>query len=61
MCGFDSVFSVEGEHLTQHSEIAPTSRFKRRLVTVNLHEMRKKNSEYTHVVFRALPTAEPVS
>lgn len=51
---------VEGEHLTQYSEIAATSRYKRRLVTLNLNEIKRNHSEYTHVVFKALPTSEPV-
>uniref|UniRef100_A0AAR5PCQ5 GPI inositol-deacylase n=1 Tax=Dendroctonus ponderosae TaxID=77166 RepID=A0AAR5PCQ5_DENPD len=52
---------VEAQHLTRYSEIAPTSRFKRRLVTIDLHEIRKENNDYTHLVFRALPTREPVT
>ncbi|XP_066254191.1 GPI inositol-deacylase [Euwallacea similis] len=49
---------VDVEHLTQHSEIAPSSRHKRRLLTLDLHEIKRRNREFTHVVFRALPTDE---
>lgn len=52
---------LEGEHLSQYSEIVPTSKFKRRLITLNMHELRKTNTENTHVVFRALSTSEPVT
>ncbi|XP_066139932.1 GPI inositol-deacylase [Euwallacea fornicatus] len=47
---------VEAKHLTQYSEIAPSNRHKRRLLTVDLHEIKRRNREFTHVVFRALPT-----
>ncbi|CAG9773683.1 unnamed protein product [Ceutorhynchus assimilis] len=52
---------VEAQHLTQFSEIFPSSRHKRRLLTINMHEIRTHNKEYTHVVFRALPTSEPLT
>ncbi|XP_076262725.1 GPI inositol-deacylase isoform X1 [Rhynchophorus ferrugineus] len=53
--------AYDGEDLTSYSEIVPSIRHKRRLITLNLHEIRKNNSEFTHVVFRSLPTSEPVT
>lgn len=54
-------FSVDGKHLTQYSEILPTDRFKKRLLTLNMHQLGMENKEFTHVVFRGLPTDEHVS
>ncbi|KAL1488926.1 hypothetical protein ABEB36_014713 [Hypothenemus hampei] len=52
---------LEGKHLTQHSEIVATSRYKRRLLTISLTEMYKLREENTHLVFRALPTSEQLT
>lgn len=49
---------VDGKHLTQYSEILPTDRFKKRLLTVNMHQLGIENKEFTHVVFKGLPTDE---
>ncbi|KAJ8946172.1 hypothetical protein NQ318_004425 [Aromia moschata] len=51
---------TEAIHLTQSSRIWPSARYKRRYFEINMNELRKNHSELTHIVFRALPTREPV-
>ncbi|XP_050306379.1 GPI inositol-deacylase [Anthonomus grandis grandis] len=52
---------TEGEHLSQYSEIAPSTKYKRRLVTLNMHDIGRANKEHTHIIFRAEATSEPVT
>lgn len=50
-----------GIHLTHLSTIDPSARYKRRSLTINLHDIRKNYSdEFTHIVFKVAPTQEPV-
>lgn len=46
--------------MTHLSEISPSDKYKRRSLTVNMHELLKNNPVWTHVVFRVLPTDEQV-
>ncbi|XP_044252309.1 GPI inositol-deacylase [Tribolium madens] len=50
----------EFTHLTHLSEISPSSNYKRRSLTVNMHELMKNNTVWTHVILRVLPTDEQV-
>ncbi|RZB38772.1 GPI inositol-deacylase [Asbolus verrucosus] len=50
----------EFTHLTHLSEITPSAKYKRRKLTINMHQLMKNNPEFTHVVLRVLPTNEPV-
>lgn len=50
----------EGVHLTQLSEIAPSAKYKRRILTINMHELMKDYTRATHIVTRILPTTDPV-
>ncbi|KAG5877044.1 hypothetical protein JTB14_006524 [Gonioctena quinquepunctata] len=50
----------EAIHLTHLSEIAPSAKYKRRLLEIDMQEFRKSHIDLTHVVFRVLPTSEPV-
>ncbi|XP_060536701.1 GPI inositol-deacylase isoform X2 [Cylas formicarius] len=52
---------LNGLHLSHFSEIIPSAKYKRRLITLNMHKLRKSNFELTHVVFAAMPTSEPLS
>lgn len=51
-----------GNHLTQLSWIAPSSRYKRKMVTLNLHQLKVNYSleQYTHVIFKSAATDDPV-
>nr|CAI5842301.1 unnamed protein product [Callosobruchus analis] len=51
---------VDGYHLTQYSKMAPSVKYKRRYLQLNMKELRTNYSEATHMVFRVLPTKEPV-
>ncbi|CAH1996626.1 unnamed protein product [Acanthoscelides obtectus] len=51
---------VEGYHLTQYSHMAPSVKYKRRYLQMNMYELRRNYSEATHIVFRVLPTNEPI-
>ncbi|EFA08175.1 GPI inositol-deacylase-like Protein [Tribolium castaneum] len=50
----------EFTHLTHLSEISPSSNYKRRSLTVDMHELMKNNTVWTHIVLRVLPTDEQV-
>lgn len=50
----------EAYQLTHLSEIVPSIKYKRRFIQLNLRQLHKNNSELTHIVFRSLPTNEPV-
>ncbi|CAG9812524.1 unnamed protein product [Phaedon cochleariae] len=50
----------EAIHLTHISEIAPSKKYKRRYFQINMKEVMKNHPEMTHIVFRTVPTNEPV-
>lgn len=50
----------EGFHLSHLSEIAPSTKLKRRFFRINMAKLKKYRNDLTHVVFKALPTDEPV-
>lgn len=54
-------FSMDGVHLTHVSQIAPSAKYKRRKLEINMHELKKNYTRMTHVVVRILPTDDPVS
>ncbi|KAJ8975495.1 hypothetical protein NQ317_016371 [Molorchus minor] len=51
---------TEASHMTHMSKIWPSVKYKRRYFELNMNEFHKNNSEHTHIVFRTLPTNEPV-
>lgn len=53
-------FSDNGIHLTHISTMAPSLLYKRRVIDVNLHELKKNYDQLTHVVVRVLPNDDPV-
>ncbi|XP_057660044.1 GPI inositol-deacylase isoform X1 [Diorhabda carinulata] len=50
----------EGFHLSHLSEIAPSTKLKRRFFRINMSKLKKYRKDLTHIVFKALPTDEPV-
>lgn len=54
-------YSIDGKHLTHFSKIAPSSRYKRRSLDVNIHELKRNYSSLTHVVVKIPQTDDPVS
>ncbi|KAK9887902.1 hypothetical protein WA026_000205 [Henosepilachna vigintioctopunctata] len=51
----------DGMHLTHLSTIDPSARYKRRSLTINLHDLKNNyTDELSHVVFKVAPTKEPV-
>lgn len=50
----------EAYHLTHLSQIVPSIKYKRRFIQINLRTLFKNTTELTHVVFRTLPTDEPI-
>lgn len=51
----------DGIHLTHLSEIAPSIKFKRRMLKINMHDLLKNNSSMTHIVVRVPPSDELVT
>ncbi|KAI4456728.1 negative regulator of vesicle formation-related [Holotrichia oblita] len=49
---------VDAVHLSQLSEIAPSVKYKRRFLNINLYEL---NSNFTHVIVRVPSTSEPIT
>lgn len=47
--------------MTHKSEIAPSAKYKRRFFNINLKDLKKEHPDLTHIVFRSLPTDDPVS
>ncbi|XP_050513961.1 GPI inositol-deacylase [Diabrotica virgifera virgifera] len=50
----------EGFHLSHKSEIAPSVKHKRRFFHINMKYLKQYRNDLSHIVFRALPTNEPV-
>ncbi|XP_072396042.1 GPI inositol-deacylase [Diabrotica undecimpunctata] len=50
----------EGFHLSHKSEIAPSVKYKRRFLHINMKYLKQYRNDLSHIVFRALPTNEPV-
>lgn len=53
-------FSNDGIHLTHISTMTPSLLHKRRVIDVNMHELKNYYSQLTHVVVRVLPNDDPV-
>ncbi|KAK5640976.1 hypothetical protein RI129_009523 [Pyrocoelia pectoralis] len=51
----------DGIHLSHLSQISPSVRYKRKLLNLDTHELKRNYTEVTHVVIRVLPTSEPVT
>ncbi|KAL3272555.1 hypothetical protein HHI36_014026 [Cryptolaemus montrouzieri] len=51
----------DGMHLSHLSTIDPSARYKRRSLTINLHDLKKNYSnEFSHVIFKVAPSQDPV-
>lgn len=54
-------YCAQATSLTHLVKKQPSLHYHRHIVTVDLHDLKKKHPEWTHVIIRILPTKEPVS
>lgn len=54
------IVSIDGRHLTQESSISPSFMHKRRIVDVDMHDLKNDYSQMTHVVVKVAPNDDPV-